>query len=136
MTSTVLGIFSSPLLPSMSVQLILCPHLYCLSIIVLVCLCFFFLRIFHVVHCVEFGQLSFFPNRRNLRWTTLSSRVVWLPNASLLSSFLSFCILVTPAILCSCAQHTAQVFKSIQHTAQILNSLQHCPSRTEFLCKL
>jgi|SRR6218665_1515060 len=29
-------------------------------IIVLVCLSFFFLRILHVVHCVEFCQLSFF----------------------------------------------------------------------------
>jgi len=35
-------------------------HLYCLSNVVWVCLCFFFLRILHVVHCVEFGQLSFF----------------------------------------------------------------------------
>src|SRR6218665_1101436 len=52
-----LGPLSSPLLPSMSVQLILCLHSYCLSIVVLVCFCLFFLRI---LHCVEFGQLSFF----------------------------------------------------------------------------
>src|SRR6218665_562047 len=43
MTSSVLGPLSSPLLPSMSVQLIQCPRLPCLSIIVCVCLCFLFL---------------------------------------------------------------------------------------------
>ena len=59
MTSIVLGSFSSPLLPSMSVQLIRCPPLHCQSIVVWVCLRLFFLRILHVVHCVEFGQLSF-----------------------------------------------------------------------------
>ena len=38
----------SPLLPSMSVQLIQCPPLHCLSIIVSVCLCCFFLRVYSV----------------------------------------------------------------------------------------
>src|SRR5688572_18372594 len=28
--------------------------------VVLVCLCFFFLRILSVMHCVDFGQLAFF----------------------------------------------------------------------------
>jgi len=42
MTSFVLGPSSSPLLPSMSVPLILCPHLYCLSIVVWVFVCLFF----------------------------------------------------------------------------------------------
>jgi len=47
MTSIVLGPLSI-LLPSMKVQLILCPHLFCLLIVTWVCLCFFFLRILHV----------------------------------------------------------------------------------------
>src|SRR6218665_488491 len=56
MTSIVLGPLSSPLLPAMSVQFILCPHLCCLSIVVWVCLCFLYFGILHVVHCVEFGN--------------------------------------------------------------------------------
>src|SRR6218665_1322069 len=59
MTSIVLSSLSSPLLPSMSVQLIRSPHLHCLSIVVWVCLCFFFLRNLHAVHCVKFSRLSF-----------------------------------------------------------------------------
>ena len=35
----VLGGLLSPLLPLVSVQVILCPRLYCLSSVVLVCLC-------------------------------------------------------------------------------------------------
>src|SRR5688572_4164610 len=60
MMSIVLGPLSSPLLPLVSVQVMLCPHLYCLSSVVLHCLCFFFLRIFHVVHCFVFGQRVFY----------------------------------------------------------------------------
>src|SRR6218665_828575 len=60
MTSIVLGPLSSPFLTSVSVLVMLCLHLYCLSSTVLVCLCFFVLRVLHVMHCWEFGQLSFF----------------------------------------------------------------------------
>lgn len=46
--------------------------LYCLPIVVWDCLCFFDLRILHVVRCMEFGQWSLFlhvhyPNHRSLR---------------------------------------------------------------------
>jgi len=67
MTSIVLGPLSSPLLPSMSVQLIRCPPLYCLSTVVWVCLGFFFLRIWHIVLCVEISQLSFFLYIQTIR---------------------------------------------------------------------
>src|SRR6218665_1877651 len=40
--------------------------------------------------------LSTCPNHRSLPWTALSSRVVWLPNACLMSSFLILCSLVIP----------------------------------------
>src|SRR6218665_2065999 len=44
--------------------------------------------------------LSTCPSHRSLRWTTLSSRVVWLLNACLMSSLLIFvCLVITPAIL-------------------------------------
>src|SRR6218665_281032 len=43
--SCVLGYLSSPLLSLVSVQVMLCPHLYCLSSTVLVCLCFFHLNL-------------------------------------------------------------------------------------------
>ena len=67
MTFIVLGPLSSPLLSLMSIILILCPHLYCLAIVVLVCLCFFFLRTLHVglVHCVEFMSIVIISIRPN-----------------------------------------------------------------------
>jgi len=47
--------------------------------------------------------LSTCPNHRSLRWTTLSkSRVAWLPNACLMSSFPVFCSAVKP-VWCSLA---------------------------------
>src|SRR6218665_1342374 len=63
-------------------------HLYCLSNIILVCLCFIFLRILHVCGVVI---LSTYPNHQSLRCTTLCKKVLWLPNTCLMSSFLTFC---------------------------------------------
>ena len=60
MISIVLGHLSSLLPPLVLVQVMLCPQLYYLSSVVLVCLCVVFPRILHVVHCVGFGQLAFF----------------------------------------------------------------------------
>src|SRR6218665_3764620 len=66
--------FINPLLPSISVQLILCPR-YCLSIVVWVCLYFVFFRILYVVNYVEFGQLSFFLHVQGVRVTTKFLRI-------------------------------------------------------------
>src|SRR6218665_3096133 len=122
MTSIFLGSLSSPLLPSISVQLIRCPPLHCLSIVVWLCLCFLFLRFLHVVHVWNsVNRLSFHgtcPNHRSLRWTTLSSRVVWLPKACRMSSLLILCSLVTPAILRS----------QLMPKDPFLNLFSHCPA--------
>ena len=53
--------------PSMSVQVMLCPHSYCLSSVVFVCLCYFFHCILYVVHYVEFGQLSYCLHVQTIR---------------------------------------------------------------------
>src|SRR6218665_3415432 len=103
MTSTGLGPLPSSLLLSMSVQLVLCPHLHCLSYVVWVRLCFFPSNVACSALCGIRSTviLSTFPNHRSLHWMTLSSRVVWLPNPCLMSSFLIFSSLVTPVILCT-----------------------------------
>src|SRR5688572_9838803 len=66
MISIVLGLLSSPLFHLVLVQ-VLCPLLYYLSSVVLVCLCFFFLRLLHVVHCMGFGQLAFSLHVQTIR---------------------------------------------------------------------
>src|SRR6218665_1276307 len=84
--------------PSRSVQLIRCPPLHCSLGLPL------FLFLLNVACSVLCGIPSIVifstcPNHRSLRWTTLSNRVLWIPNACLISSFLIFCSLLTPAIL-------------------------------------
>lgn len=75
---------SSLLLPSVTllVQLIWCPHLYYLSIVVLVCLCFFFKNLVCGVSC---GTVIL-SSVQTIK--VFSSRVVPLPNACLMTRFL------------------------------------------------
>src|SRR6218665_2207709 len=81
-----------------------CPHLYCLSSIVLACLCFFPSNLVRsslrgLRSTGQPGLLLTWLNHRSLHWTTLSSKVVWpTNNACLKQSFLIFCSLETPAI--------------------------------------
>ena len=65
--------------------------------------------------------LSTHPSHRSLRWTTLSSRVVWLPKPCLTSLFLILCSLVTRAILRSQLISAARIlfsssFRIVQHS--------------------
>jgi len=142
-------------LPSMSVQVIICPHVYCLLTIVwprlgwersqvdflegALCktavirinrglhLPLFLLpsNLACIVHCVEFGELSFFLHVQTIGvydgrlW---GSRVVWLPYAAcLMSSFLILCSLETPAIFHSQIISALRIFFSscfriVQHS--------------------
>src|SRR6218665_3707872 len=75
--------------PSRSVQLIRCPPLHCSLGLPL------FLFLLNVACSALCGIrstviFSTCPNHWSLRWTTLSSKVVWIPNACLISSFLIF----------------------------------------------
>src|SRR6218665_1709163 len=76
-----------PLLPLVSVQVMQCLHLYYLSNAVLVCHCFCFFNLACSALCGIrlIVILSTYQNHRSLRCTTLSNKVVWLPNACLMS---------------------------------------------------
>ena len=132
-TSIILDPLSSPLLPSMSVQLVYMSS-FILSIYASqsawICLGFSHRQPTYesCMQCInaELGQtdiLSTCPNHRNLLWTSLSSKVVWLSNVCLMSSLLIFYSLVNPAILRS--EHISAVrilFSSCFRIAQHSNT--------------
>lgn len=127
-TSILFGSLSNLLL--FSIQVMWCPHLYCqfqcclglsvFSFVLVLSVTFitsntFISYLFNVLHgvlkCVIrwTGILSTFPKHRSLHWTTLSSRVVRLPSACPMSSFLIFRILEISAIFLSQQIPTARI---------------------------